>query len=204
MKLRVIGDVHGMYELYVELVNGSDGRSVQLGDFGFRFDALEGLDPDRHHIIGGNHDNYDILDTGKVPHYLGPYGVWYVPEWEREEFFFVSGAYSVDKMLRCQGVDWWPQEELSMRQCHDALELYKRTRPLVMLSHDCPEIVLRERKIDLGLGKLITTRTGQLLDAMFEIFEPVLWVFAHHHQTRHFQIGKTRFTCVDEMAYIDI
>lgn len=72
--ISIIGDVHGKYDSYYKIVRQKDRHpyTVQLGDFGFKYDTVKNLDGNCHKIIGGNHDNYSKII--EVPHYLGDYG----------------------------------------------------------------------------------------------------------------------------------
>ena len=57
-----------------------------------------------------------------------------------------------------------------------ALALYERTKPRIVLTHDCPLEVTKE----MGL-RVIPSRTSQLLSAMFAIHQPSMWLFGHYH-----------------------
>lgn len=201
--LRVVGDVHGLFREYIPLVKNVD-YSLQLGDMGFDYSPLiRHLDPTRHRFIGGNHDNYDTLATGLIPHYLGDFGIWEVPD--HGSIFFVRGAFSIDRGHRTEGVDWWRAEELEMAQTYKALELYCQIKPSIVATHDCPESVI-SGNVTLGYtgGRIIPSRTGQLLSRMFEEHQPKLWMFGHHHQNAGFVVSQTQFVCVNELSHIDL
>lgn len=71
LHFRVIGDVHGHLDSYVQVAKKAHA-SFQVGDMGFNYDYLlkkkypghsspnEPLDSNRHVFIGGNHDNYTL------------------------------------------------------------------------------------------------------------------------------------------------
>lgn len=50
--LRLIGDVHGKYEKYHQLLRKAK-FTVQTGDFGFDYRTLSGVNARRHRIVGG-------------------------------------------------------------------------------------------------------------------------------------------------------
>jgi hypothetical protein len=77
-----------------------------------------------------------------------------------------------------------------------------------MITHDCPTSVALEMFLSKGLGfgdnKQIKTRTGEALQAMFEIHQPELWVFGHWHNTLKQEINGTIFQCLGELDFIDV
>ena len=196
--MRIIGDVHGKYEQYLNLVQDKD-CSVQVGDFGFRYEclAVAGLRPDLHRIIGGNHDNYEII--GQVPHYLGDYGRANVAG---VDFFFIRGERSVDAYHRIEGRNWWRNEELDMPQGYAAIKAYAAAKPELVITHGCPADILQH--VVTNTQKYAPSRTSQLLNAMFEAHRPKLWVFGHHHTSQRLKVSGTEFICLDELEAIDL
>jgi hypothetical protein len=217
-RLRIIGDVHGKVEpglwspCYLDVIRGCD-YSVQVGDMG---DArtytclCAHVDPARHRFIGGNHDDYDNLP----PHCLGDFGMATVG---CVEFFFVRGAYSIDKELRLrqQRVSgrrlWWPQEELSPSRMQEAMDAYIHRRPDFVITHMAPTSIARQ----LSDGRLLqsltgmtpdefTCRTGDLLQAMLDAHPPERWIFGHFHRRLTMRVGSTEFVCLPELGYLDI
>lgn len=204
--LRLIGDVHGKMEEYIPLAEQAE-NSIQLGDLGFSYHALvKFLDPIKHRVLGGNHDNYEVLDGRfheQPPHFLGDYGVHSVPGFG--DFFFMRGGNSIDKALRTEGYDWWPGEELSYVDAAKALEEYTKVRPKIMLSHECPTSI-----IDMIAGfktwngePIRPSMTANVLEQMFEEHKPLLWVFGHHHKFFDMVVEGTRFICLPELACFD-
>jgi hypothetical protein len=188
-KVRIISDIHGNPNLHIRLARRAT-HSVQLGDCGFKYGYLPSLDPKFHKVLGGNHDNYPELI--KYPHYLGDFGTW-------EGFFYARGAWSIDQMWRVPGISWWEEEEMTYQRGYECLDEYTATKPQVVLSHDCP---LTITKIMLPISAM-STRTGQLFDAMFHAHRPSTWIFGHHHEFFHKVILGTEFICVPMDTYID-
>lgn len=182
-----IGDVHGHYKRYREIVH-QHSPTIQVGDFGFDYSILNGVDPSQHRVLGGNHDNYD--DIHKFPHYLGDYGLW-------KDIFFIRGANSIDQHCRTEGVDWWRKEELTYLELQDALERYQqvKTKIKIVVSHECPTSV-----IDFLTRGYIPSRTDQFLQCLFEIHQPELWVFGHYHIRAENILNGTRFVCLEELG----
>ncbi len=110
--IRIIGDVHGRIVArpkprernYRNLFPGSPYAarghrdrnyknliqsatySVQVGDLGFDYSALIGIDPTKHRVVAGNHDLLPSL----AEHFLGDFGMHSFPIRNGEfSFFFV-------------------------------------------------------------------------------------------------------------------
>jgi len=194
--MRIIGDVHGHHNSYLNIIQGTD-CSVQVGDFGFDYLCLSGVDPDNHKIVGGNHDNYDIIED--CPNYLGDYGICKIGS---IEFFFVRGERSVDANLRIEGRTWWRNEELDMGAAYKAIEAYEAAKPEIVITHGCPAEVLPF--FVSNPAKFSPSRTSQFLDSMFQIHRPKLWVFGHHHRSETLKVGDCTFRCLNELETMEI
>ncbi len=213
VRLRIIGDVHGKVDWnilnkpsYLGQIEGCE-YSVQIGDMGNKetYQFLNAcIDSSCHKFFPGNHDDYDHLSE----HCLGDYG-----ELKHGgiEGFFVRGAFSVDKKVRLRdGIPWWACEELSENVHDDVVEQYTRLEPRLVLSHDCPVSVSEflvhkknHRRYGLPEGS-IQTKTGELLERLFSISQPKVWVFGHYHEDWHLQINGTEFYCLGELSYLDL
>jgi hypothetical protein len=187
MSLALIGDIHGFRAHHYNTAKVHD-QTIQLGDCGgfdgVTYSYLDKLDPENHKVLGGNHDNYD--DIINYPHYLGDYGIW-------NDIFFIRGAYSVDKASRLIGKTWWEQEEIPYSKFDEICKAFENARPKVVISHDCP---LRINYYLYG-GGAMCSRTVQLLDYCFELYQPEEWYFGHHHRTWEHKIMSTNFRCLD-------
>lgn len=194
MPLTIIGDVHGKYERYYKIIRQTENHpyTVQLGDFGFKYNTLTNLDPNNHKVLGGNHDNYDIIH--KYPHYLGDYGISIVGE---IEFFYYRGAYSIDRQYRTIGIDWWEQEQVSIDQFMKARELYRETKPNIVITHDCPQNIASQML--LPGQRIYENMTGWALQELLNIHEPEYWFFGHWHDSRNIKYGNSNFVCLDEL-----
>lgn len=207
-RLRLIGDVHGKIDDYMNVRKGAD-YSIQLGDMGFVTDYERlGKFDERHRFIEGNHDDYDF----RHPNRLGEFGVHTVPGFS--DIFFLRGAWSIDWRPRLEEFNatgrksWWEQEELSWKELEAAVKLYEQTKPVFMISHDCPESIRMEIADpniarQWGLPDNHKTRTGLALQAMFDSHQPHYWFFGHWHKSFDEVRNGTRFVCLKELETFD-
>lgn len=196
---RVIGDCHGHISIknrnrrnYLNLIKKAE-YSLQLGDMGFNYSPLANVDSDKHRVIGGNHDNYDNL----TKHFLGDFGVVEVPF----NYFFIRGELSVDKKYRVPNVSWWQAEEMTTARMNECISAYAKVKPELVFSHGCPHVVFHE--FITNTWKLTPSNTSQMLTECFNIHQPRVWVFGHHHQTKRVKYGNTIFQCLNELDFLD-
>ena len=197
--ITVIGDVHGKYERYHRIIRQTERHpyTLQLGDFGFKYDTLANVDATKHFIMPGNHDNYDTCYN--YPHFLGDYGY---TSLNKVEFFYYRGAYSVDRVYRTIGIDWWENEQVNLEGFMKARELYRTIKPEIVITHDCPEQICHQM-VKPG-ERVFQNNTTWALGELLNIHEPKLWLFGHWHKSRTIQYGKTKFVCLAELETYNI
>ena len=206
--MRIIGDVHGKWCEYLYVAEGSK-KSVQVGDFGVGFGrtyAEEEINKfhkesnGNHRFIRGNHDS-----PGSCSKMFG-----WIPDITVEnDIMYVGGAWSIDYAWRREGVNWWSDEELSSQEFYLMLEVYEKTKPRIMITHDCPtiaatELFFRPNSPATLSGKQMKTRTATALQSAFEIHQPEHWFFGHWHHTVSIDVEGTKFQCLGELDYIDM
>ena len=196
--LRIIGDVHGKQQQYLELIAGAK-YSIQVGDMGFDYKLLESLDPERHRFIPGNHDNYSLLQQKLVPCALNAFGTISIPS--IGPIWYMRGAWSIDLLARVPGLSWWPEEELSSQQLKEAVANFKQTKPEFVITHDAPSPAIR-RVLPKG-SELFESRTTRALSSCLRRHHPNRWIFGHFHRTVCFNHGTTEFQCLAELTYMD-
>ena len=188
----LIGDIHGNTEMYLNIVAKHE-RTIQLGDLGFNYEFLNAVDSTKHRVIAGNHDNYWQMDS--YPHFLGDFGELMLEGLPK--IFFCRGGRSIDKESRTLGINYFPEEEFDLRQCNDAIDAYNGCE--VMLSHECPTVVMEQilasKKDDRNIDPSVTSH---LLQRMFDLHRPNLWVFGHHHKSFTQVIDGCKFVCLNE------
>ena len=191
--LLIIGDVHGKVDNYWKILKKhKKGRSIQVGDFGFHKQHnwhLKNIDWSQHQINFGNHDDYTFLNE---PHSLSNWSYSF-----QEKLMTVRGAFSVDKEFRTKDIDWWENEELNYEEMSNAIGHYILNRPKIMITHDCPQSI---RKEIFNISEKSMTSNG--LQQMFEMHQPDIWIFGHHHKSIRKKINGTDFICLNELETV--
>jgi len=204
--LRVIGSINGEYDLYKEIIRHSN-YSLQTGDFGGFLDCnyldftSNKINTKNNKSFMGDKDNNRFfvckntknervfsryssvanIDGRKVMFYnwpdncLGHYGV---HKFENDvEFFFVRGAMSPNSNL-VEGLGQTKNSEISLRQCFDMVNMYRKIRPDVVITHACPSRIV-ELFSDVVNKKIKVNVTEQALDKILSIYKPKIWIFSH-------------------------
>lgn len=199
MNLTIIGDVHGKVHEYKKIIDKCK-FSICVGDFGFEPEwgwLAKSVNCVQHKILMGNHDYYPVLNT-----HLASVAGSLVRGHFSDDVFCVRGAESIDKHLRIEGLDWFPNEELTYQEGLELFDYYVESKPKIVISHDCPQSALEKMfKMGWSYGK---SQTRTMLEMMFQEHQPELWVFGHHHHSVEMNILGTRFVCLDELETLTI
>lgn len=197
--MRFIGDIHGNLKQYYSRIDCSE--SIQVGDFGIGFvpNLIENFSLQlngNHRFIRGNHDNPNICKN-----YHG-----YIPDGTIETInnttlMYIGGASSIDKKWRIEGVTWWKNEELSYKEFDKMIDLYSTNKPSIMVTHECPEMLVHTIK---PYAKSEHSITRNAFNQMYEIHQPDIWIFGHWHLSYNNKIQNTNFICLDEFETINI
>lgn len=204
--IRFIGDVHGKWGRYKKLIDDVP-CSIQVGDFGVGFynsraesysrPPFDAMSKGDHKFIRGNHDN--PAQCRSHPHWLADGSL------AHGSVFCVGGAYSIDKHYRTEGIDWWPDEELSYKELCDVLDTYEKVRPQVVVSHEAPDCMVNKLCSAGGFRKLdIPSSTRKMFDNMLDIHRPELWVHGHWHVDYHVIAAGTEFIGLGELSHVDL
>ena len=208
-KFRFVGDVHGYWNEYQEIIKDVD-NSIQVGDMGMGFSSHSEWATDtalafenkfnkgNHRFIRGNHDN--PKEVAKCANWINDGFLEFTNL--GNQIMYIGGAWSIDWQYRTLGVDWWEDEELSLAYLTYLIEQYKRVRPDVMVTHTAP--------IGIPAGPMgfrifgNGARTEIALQEMLEIHRPKLHIFGHWHKDFDQTIDGTRFICLNELSWIDL
>ncbi|MGH9087374.1 MAG: metallophosphoesterase family protein [Acidimicrobiales bacterium] len=201
-RLLLAGDWHGNREwaatCFAAAADRECGTILQLGDFGLWpgreeawLDHLEALA--EHHGVGlvwidGNHEDHASLERwraaaderGLVP--MRPHVAWASRgarwQWSGWRFGALGGAVSVDRFLRREGVNWWPQEVVTAADVDQLGD-----EPLdVLVTHAGPSSDLAHRPIRLPESIVRDIRqVRDHIDRAVARTRPRLVVHGHYH-----------------------
>ena len=193
MKL-YIGDSHGKFNTFNRVASdaiaalavsgGSVDELISVGDFGFwptifSFKNETGL-PVR--FIDGNHEDHEALKTFSFPN----------ENWEcrhirrgtiENNTFFMGGATSIDRAQRKQGIDWFPEENISYGETNaafDAIEAADAKEIKIFVSHDMPSHVVKYVAPSAALDRDSNRRT--LSELLYVLPHVKAYVHGHHHR----------------------
>lgn len=192
--IRLIGDIHQDFNAYRKIIKDCE-YSVQLGDFGFNYTSVSNINPDRHKVVVGNHDNHENYS----PHFLDRWGY---TSLNGIQFFYIGGSFSIDRAWRTAYIDWWPTEELSAGEMSQCFKVYSALKPKLVLSHDCPAGIVDD--LLNGRPRFATSSTSRFLQHIWDEHKPQLWIFGHWHISFAKQINGTMFRCLNVNEYYDL
>lgn len=202
-----IGDVHGKYERYSTIIRGRP-ESIQVGDMGvgfFRHDMSPAPNPPHylmtgdgadHRFIRGNHDNPTVCRSQSQ----------WIPDGSvHKGAFCVGGGLSIDRKYRTSGLNYWPDEEIAENDWEPILADYAALKPDVVCAHECPEkaadfilAAFNKMKIfDVSITRL-------MLQRMFEIHQPEIWIHGHWHVSIKYKIERTTFVSLAELETFEL
>jgi len=186
--MTIIGDVHGYVDEYHEIIK-NHLKTIQIGDFGFQieYDQIKPENYENHKILFGNHDFYPYINKEYSC------GDWKF--FDEYKLMTIRGATSIDKNNRLEGWDYFREEEMNYLQQRKCLLEYKRYKPDIVISHDCPSSI--RNKLFPFLDEY--TSTQKLLNECLYSHKPKLWIFGHYHRSIKIKIEDTNFICLNEL-----
>jgi hypothetical protein len=154
-RIAFAGDWHGNTSWAVGAISyaAAEGADVLIhtGDFGYYFTHrfLDTVERALAEVampllfVDGNHENFPTLYGFKMAENgLRPLTehLWHLPRgfrwtWDGIRFLALGGAHSVDRLRRRDGIDWWPDERITLDDVQRALDGGPTD---VLISHDCP------------------------------------------------------------------
>jgi len=128
--------------------------------------------------------------TDLTPHYLGNFGNWQIP-YTKKKLFFVRGAWSIDQKYRFEHrLNWYVREQMSLQEMEKALDAYEKEKPEFVVSHTAPTIIMKHI---FGENNYVVSATSRLLEMMFQVHAPKIWIFGHLHIPFDEYIDDTHF-----------
>ena len=148
-------------------------------------------------FIGGNHENYEALNTypvmkwhGGLVHQVREHVLHLMNgqifEINGKSFFVMGGATSVDKMYRIEHETWWKEEEPSEEEYKTAFENLGRcgNRVDYILSHTIPETVRKTAFVPLKNFIDYESKVERFLDVILKEVDYDKWFAGHIHIDR--------------------
>jgi DNA repair exonuclease SbcCD nuclease subunit len=202
----LVGDIHGRWGTVFNRLREHDLRHTYLiavGDIDLLFREPGRIDKLNEEFrvldiefigIHGNHDDPSYFDGSVnlsnfklIPDYS-------VLELNGENFLFIGGAISIDRMLRVEGEDYWREERIKEGPIPNK-------KIDVIITHDCPNHVgLSCATLWDDIGNPVKTdafKGRQILDKVYACIQPRKWYYGHYHQPMFHKDEKTTFKCLD-------
>jgi predicted phosphodiesterase len=212
----VIGDVHGHWERFADIVESlpDDSHIIQLGDMGlgfvgFTFGRLEqtfehilSRDNKILYLIHGNHDDYEAWDyKSKNPN------IKLIKDFteltiEGLNFYFIGGAVSIDRHLRTENIDYWLNEEIDFTKY-----IAPKNKIDVLITHSAPfhcypagfndfcrHFFRFDRKLEPEMLK-----ERQFLGEILKEINPRLHFYGHFHRSVNEKIGNCTHILLNEL-----
>ena len=162
-------------------------------------------------FVDGNHENFDDL-------YSYPEEYWHggkvhiieddiihlmrgqVFDIEGKSFFTFGGGYSVDKIIRTEGIDWFPQEMPSREEYQEGMNHLQEVDFMVdyIITHTAPTEIVSELGLELIEEEI---ELGQYLQKISEGTDFYAWYFGHFHVDE--SIDDTYFCVYDEVVKLE-
>jgi len=203
MKIYVLGDTHGYWNLLNNFINKNQPDIIfQCGDFGywpafpeFSLNKIKNKDTVIY-WCPGNHESWidlNLLKSNEVHpkiFYMKRGSTFLLPDGRR--VLFMGGARSVDKHLRTPGYDWFPEEDISQKDLQDLPD----EKIDIVISHTCPMEFPVESKYDIRRMK---DSNRQALSIILKKYQPKLWYFGHWHYYTSGFTNNCKWYCLDQI-----
>jgi Icc-related predicted phosphoesterase len=192
IKTLFVGDIHGSYrDLSVFDIEG-DYTRIQVGDFNLEGYKMwrqygkrirDGFTLKEHNFkyptffIDGNHEafNHPLIQTNSNKVQKIEENLFYIPRgFVSGSVLFIGGENSIDKQNRKEGIDWFPEEEITEEQYNRIMGIEQRID--VIVSHGAPITFLNQI-----FKRSYKMKHDLLLNDIFMKHRPSLYVFGHHH-----------------------
>lgn len=203
-KVLIVGDVHGFFKDFNNIINKyNPDLVVQVGDLGyfpkFLSSNLNNLTKEYPIVFcDGNHEDHESLqnlEDGIITSNLTYMHRGKILNINGYNFMFMGGAASIDKNQRIPMVDWFPQEELSLK---DVMTLNENSKVDCMISHTAP--------IEFHLNLEFDFKDGSrnILSELLKLYKPKEWYFGHFHMNVsgvyvHDDGSITNWRCLDKV-----
>jgi Icc-related predicted phosphoesterase len=213
MKIIVMGDIHGKFELLNEFISKEQPNIIlQAGDNAYYWgkDNTERIKPQntKIYMIPGNHENWDMFEErigrhGKDPIeiekniFMCPIGS--TLEINNQIILFIGGADSVDKSYRLPKISWWEQEILTFKDYEYIEQNVKKAD--IVISHTCPTYF----NVGMHYYDKLNDPSRRILNLVCQKYEPKIWMFGHWHESLQgtYKETKTKWIALNMIDNMD-
>ena len=198
MRVLAAGDIHGKFKLFREQLDLLNPDFVlSTGDFGYwpnkNFERIWDSNKIPIYFCDGNHEFHPALQDFTEMTEVAD-NVFYMPRGSTLRMpdgrivLFVGGARSIDREYRTKGVDYFPEEELTS----EVLEIIDGIKKVdIVISHTkCSGF-----DVDIECDD---DPSMEVLDEVFEIFNPSQWFFSHFHLYDKQYSDGCQWVCLNE------
>lgn len=226
MNVLLMGDVHGKFEwahrAYQQLLltYKQIDLLIQVGDFGFypRIHPNRGWVSDFDHpcmFVDGNHEDHETLRSLDDPYWgmddlTTDSWIQTMECWEYKKrgsiwngILFIGGASSINKAYLQPGLNWFPEEDISITEMHrtfENIDSYGPENIHTVISHDAPAAFGMEEACTYGDGVEIIGSNRKFLQEVLDLVSPNYWFFGHYHSDLSgFYQNETYWRCIDQI-----
>lgn len=228
MKLLILGDLHGNTNVALNYINKAAEEKVeliiQLGDFGIwgGYSGIAYLDDLNYALqrtnrrilfVGGNHENYDLIESWEKlnprstnGHVYVRSNILYIPrgcvwKWGGKRFLGLGGAVSVDKSMRVPGESWWWQEAITNEQMYTAVQNVAGREIDYMFTHDCSDRTIWKDRIKPDEDSLANRKK---IDWVLDRVKPKMQFHGHMHTWYDWKIDYSKPFSDEEGPYTQV
>jgi Icc-related predicted phosphoesterase len=199
MKVLVLGDLHNDFKSLNTIINKKHPEIVICcGDFGYwprwqKSEKLEEIKPQGAKIywIDGNHEDHWAIISREKDELVE--NVIYKPRGstlkldDGRNILFMGGALSIDKYLRREGWDWFPEETIRYKDMQDL----PQEEVDIFITHTCPEELTDE--LTQFYPEKSREPSNTALSQLRKMYTPKLWIFGHWHIYREGNLFGTKW-----------
>ena len=211
----IAGDWHGNGVWAVEALKALHAAGVShifhLGDFGF-WSGVEGEKyvSDIHDVLeetnmmlyvtAGNHEDYPLIFSKPVDSFglnvfsdrLKVFSRGFTGNIGGVSFMSLGGANSIDFKHRTEYVDWWRDEQISVKDFDVAVSAGQKT---IMFCHDCPDgvemfSIRKSWRAGWSTDELnYSAMSRKVLREVINYVKPEVLFHGHHHVFQDVKVG---------------
>ncbi|EHQ04662.1 metallophosphoesterase family protein [Leptonema illini] len=204
-----IGDIHSDFESLEILVRfmlhrvSGISRVVQVGDFGFWPLQASWLWYPKSKLpvpvsfIDGNHEDHVALrraasnDATKVSEH---YDATYIPRgFVGDGFVYCGGATSYDRAYRTEGLDWFPEENITDEEIRRGIRNCEGQKIRIMVAH---ETIREAFRLIKRPNWIFADQNRERLEELFNAARPEIYIHGHYHFFSEYEYLGCRFICL--------